>query len=230
MKAQPAFAQDPDELFDVITEDGALTGIVKRRADVHRDSDWHRAIHVWVYGIENGSTFLLFNLRGRHKDTWPGVLDVTVGGHLAAGETIEGAFREVEEEIGIVADPGRLHLLETRKAYGKIERELQDVFLYRDDRPLADYRPNPAELEGLVRLSLTDALAIFGGDATSAEATILDAASLTVKPLTVTSAILLPQRYHPYYVRISEAIADIVRDEPGRADSYERRVHAEPIW
>jgi len=226
---QPAFAQDPDELFDVVTEDGAPTGVVKRRADIHRDGDWHRAIHVWVYGFQGNIPFLLFNQRSRQKDTAPGVLDVTVGGHLSAGETIEGAFREVEEEIGIVADPGRLHLLETRKAYGKIERELQDVFLYRDDRPLDGYRPNPAELEGLVRLFLTDALAIFGGDATSAEATILDAASLTVKPITVTSAILLPQRYHPYYVRIGEAIADIVRDEPDGTMRYDRRVHAEPI-
>src|SRR5665648_925233 len=79
MTAQPTFAQDPDELFDVITEDGAPTGIVKRRADVHRDGDWHRAIHVWVYGVEDSVPFLLFNLRGRHKDTWPGLLDVTVG-------------------------------------------------------------------------------------------------------------------------------------------------------
>jgi len=216
MTVQPAFAQDPDELFDVITEDGAPTGIFKRRADVHRDGDWHRAIHVWVYGVQDDIPFLLFNQRGRHKDTWPGVLDVTVGGHLAAGETIEQAFREVEEEIGIVADPANLHFLETRKAYGKIERELQDVFLYRNDRPLGDYRPNPAELEGLVRIALPDAVAIFNGQAISAEATILDAANLTIRPITVSPAILLPDRYHPYHLGIAQAIQDIVRDGAGR--------------
>lgn len=210
--AQPDFAQDPDELFDVITEDGAPTGIVKRRADVHRDGDWHRAIHVWVWGI-GGEPYLLYNLRGRHKDTWPGVLDVTVGGHLAAGETIEQAFREVEEEIGIVADPARLHPLEARKAYGKVERELQDVFLYRDDRPLDTYRPNPAELEGLVRLPVTDAVAIFSGQAASVEATFLDAGKRAIRPFTVTVAILLPERYHQYYLGIARAIEGIVRDE-----------------
>lgn len=213
--SQPAFPQDPDELFDVITEDGTPTGVVKRRADVHRDGDWHRAIHVWVYGVRDGIPFLLFNQRSRQKDTAPGVLDVTVGGHLAAGETMEQSYREVEEEIGIVADPRRLHFLETRKAYGQIERELQDVFLYRDDRPLDEYRPNPAELEGLVRLALTDAVAIFSGNATSAEATILDAASLTVKPLTVTPAILLPERYHPYHLRIAQAIERTLTGDAG---------------
>ncbi|MDQ3657312.1 MAG: NUDIX domain-containing protein [Chloroflexota bacterium] len=217
MNPQPTFAQDPDELFDVITEDGAPTGIVKRRAEVHRDGDWHRAIHVWVYGVQDGIPFLLFNLRGRHKDTWPGVLDVTVGGHLAAGETIEQAFREIEEEIGIAADPGQLRFLETRKAYGKIERELQDVFLYRDDRPLGEYRSNPAELEGLVRLPVTDAVAIFSAQATSVEATILDAADLTVGPITVTSAILLPPRYFPYYLNIARAIERTLAGDTGIA-------------
>ncbi|MBA3377697.1 MAG: NUDIX domain-containing protein [Chloroflexia bacterium] len=216
MSGQPDFAQDPDELFDVITEDGAPTGIVKRRADVHRDGDWHRAIHVWVYSIERGVPFLLFNLRGQHKDTWPGVLDVTVGGHLAAGESIEQAFREIEEEIGVAADPAQLHFLTTRKAYGKVERELQDVFLYRDDRSLGDYRPNPAELEGLVRIALQDAVAIFSGQATSVGATILDAFSQKVTPLTVTPAILLPDRYHPYHLGIANAIERIVRDGASR--------------
>ena len=210
--AQPDFAQDPDELFDVITEDGVSTGVVKRRADVHRDGDWHRAIHVWVYGVERGVPFLLYNLRGRHKDTWPGVLDVTVGGHLAAGESIEQAFREIEEEIGITADPPQLHFLETRKAYGQVERELQDVFLYRDDRPLGEYRPNPAELEGLVRVPVADAVAIFSGQSTSIKATTVDAHDVTVRPFSVSSAVLLPDRYHPYYLGIAQAIQDIVRD------------------
>ncbi len=206
MTTQPTFAQDPDELFDVVNEDGSPTGIVKRRADVHRDGDWHRAIHVWVHGVENGVPFLLMNQRGRHKDTWPGALDVTVGGHLSAGETVDQAFREIEEEIGIAADPSRLRFLETRKARGIVERELQDVFLYRDDRSLGAYRPNPAELEGLVKLSVTNALAIFSELAETAEATVLHAADLSIRPLTITPGILLPVRYYGYYLRIAEEI------------------------
>lgn len=215
MTIQPNFAQDPDELFDVITENGAPTGVVKRRADVHRDGDWHRAIHVWVHGIEDGEPFLLYNLRGRHKDTWPGVLDVTVGGHLAAGETMEQAYREIEEEIGIAADPVRLQFLETRKAYGQVERELQDVFLYRDDRPLDQYRPNPAELEGLVRLAVTDAVSVFSGQSSSVEATVLDAASLAAASLKITSAILLPSHYFPYYLNIARAIERTLTGDAG---------------
>jgi isopentenyldiphosphate isomerase len=203
---QPDFAQDPDELFDVVTEDGLPTGVVKRRADVHRDGDWHRAIHVWVCGIHDGQPFLLLNLRGRHKDTWPGRLDVTVGGHLAAGEGVDQAFREIDEEIGIVADPANLHYLETRKAYGIVERELQDVFLYRDDRPLDAYRPNPAELEGLVRVPVRDALAIFSERVESADVVVLDATTRDVRPFVISGENLLPARYFDYYLDVAGAI------------------------
>ncbi len=205
MTAQPDFAQDSDELFDVVNEDGSPTGIVKRRADVHRDGDWHRAIHVWLYGANDLGPFMLMNRRGRHKDTWPGMLDVTVGGHLAAGETVVQAFREIEEEIGVAADPARLQFIETRPGYGQVERELQEVFLYRDDRPLNEYRPNPAELEGLVMISLTDAQAIFTMTSSSVEATLLRAVDRVVAPYTVSSRDLIPVRDR-YYERIAAAI------------------------
>ena len=211
--AQPDFAQDPDELFDVVTEDGSPTGVVKRRADVHRDGDWHRAIHVWICGIHDGVPFLLLNLRGRHKDTWPERLDVTVGGHLAAGEDVDQAFREIEEEIGIVADPANLHYLETRKAYGLVERELQDVFLYRDDRPLDAYHPNPAELEGLVRVAVGDALAIFSERVATAHAEVLDATTGEVRPFVISGENLLPSRYFDYYLDVTRAIDRLLREK-----------------
>ncbi|HYP61526.1 MAG TPA: hypothetical protein VEQ36_13940, partial [Thermomicrobiales bacterium] len=75
-------AQDPNELFDVVTWDGKPTGIQKRRADVHRDGDWHQAIHVWVMGRDHDGEFLILQRRSMAKDTSPGMLDPTVGGHL----------------------------------------------------------------------------------------------------------------------------------------------------
>ncbi len=203
---QPNFAQDPDELFDVVNEDGSPTGIVKRRADVHRDGDWHRAIHVWLHGERDGVPFLLMNLRSREKDTWPMRLDVTVGGHLAAGEDTSHAYREIHEEIGIEADPGRLLFLGRRKAIGRTERELQDVFLYRDDRPLNGYTPNPAELAGLVELPVEAALAIFRQQAPATGAVLLDATTRETVPFTVSETTLLPARYFDYYLWIADSI------------------------
>lgn len=145
-------AQDPAELFDVYHADGSPAGYRKPRAAVHRDGDWHRAVHVWVMGqTDEGEGFLVVQRRGYEKDTWPGSLDVTVGGHYGAGETVVEALRETEEEIGVRVELSQLIPLGIRIAVGErpeegiFDHELQDVFLYRDDRPLPAYRPNPAE-------------------------------------------------------------------------------------
>jgi isopentenyldiphosphate isomerase len=217
MTLQPDIPQDPEERFDIVTADGRPTGRTKARREVHRDGDWHRSIHVWVYGVA-GQPFLLMNQRGLDKDTWPGVLDATVGGHLSAGETVADAYREVEEEIGIVADPAKLRWIGTRLCAsesmpGIIDRELQETFLYRDDRPLAEYRPNPAELEGLIRLSLADALRLFSEETAEVPGTILHAKDRTTAPFTVTQETLLPVRVDRYFLRVAVAILRTLRHD-----------------
>ena len=44
-----------------------------------------RRIPCWVTCEADGAPELILQRRGRHKDTWPGFLDVTVGGHFKAG-------------------------------------------------------------------------------------------------------------------------------------------------
>ena len=163
-------AQDPRELFDVVLADGTPTGQTKARALVHRDGDWHRAVHVWVAGEDAaGDPFLVFQRRGFGKDTWPGRLDATVGGHLRAGEGLPEALREVEEELGVALPTTDLRRLGTRVCVneaepGIVDHELQDVFLLRDDRPLTAYHPHPAELAALVRFPLRSLLPFLAGE------------------------------------------------------------------
>jgi isopentenyldiphosphate isomerase len=178
-------AQNPDELFDVVTFRGEPTGVRKRRADVHRDGDWHRAIHLWVIGERDGQGFLLFQRRSLAKDTSPGKIDPTVGGHLGAGETWRDALREAEEEIGIPITERDVVHVGTRRGVneaeaGVVDREIQDVFFARNDAPLSDYRPNPAELSALLRIEIDDALELFGGYQESAAVDVLDASTLEV--------------------------------------------------
>jgi len=215
----PSLAQDPNELFDIVSADGVPTGRTKRRADVHRDGDWHRAIHIWVYGENEDGPFVLLQRRGLLKDTQPGMLDPTVSGHLGAGETVEDAYREVEEEIGIVADPARFRHIGTRPRAaegttpGVIDRELQEVFLYRDDRPLEEYRPNPAELEALAMVPLQDAIVLFAAESASAPATFLSAHEGTISSGVVDDTMFIQKSIDRYYLRAALAIARELRGE-----------------
>ena len=214
-------AQDPRERFDVVLADGTPTGRTKERVLVHRDGDWHRSVHVWIAGIggEDGGNepFLLFQRRGFGKDTWPGRLDATVGGHFRAGEGLAEALREVEEEVGVAAAPAALRRLGTRVCVneaepGVVDHELQEVFLLRDDRPLTGYRPHPAELAALVRFPLPALLAILAGEAAMVVGEAL--APGTADPIPITCA---PDDFIPtvdrYFYRVAIAAAAALRGE-----------------
>lgn len=221
--APPEFAQDPAELFDIVRIDGTPTGETKARADVHRDGDWHRAVHVWVAGIDTaaeraGSTpFLLMQRRGLAKDTWPGRFDATIGGHLRAGEEIAEALRESEEEIGIVVELGDLRYLGNRLAVNESEpglrdREIQSVYLLRDERPLTAYRPSPYELAALVKLPLLPLLAFLAGETADLPAESIAPGTTEVEPITATHADFIPN-VDRYLYRVAIAISLALRGE-----------------
>jgi isopentenyldiphosphate isomerase len=125
-----------DELLDVYDERGWHQG-VKRRDEVHRDGDWHRAFHLWVVRPAG----VLLQRRAATKQAWPGHLDATAAGHLLAGEQVRDGLREADEELGV---PYRfedlenlgVHRVDEPIAGGGRNRELQHVFAVRDDRLL----------------------------------------------------------------------------------------------
>ncbi len=215
---QPELAQDPDEPFDVITADGKLTGRVKPRAAVHRDGDWHRAIHVWVTGVDDrGASFLTFQRRSPRKDTWPARYDATVGGHYRAGETLAETLREVEEEIGIIPDPRELRVLGVRICAneaqpGIVDREIQDVFLLHDDRPLKTFRPNPAELAALVRFPLQTLVPFLAGEREEIDGESFAPQATRAELITARGDDFIPT-IDRYFLRIAIAAQQALRGE-----------------
>jgi isopentenyldiphosphate isomerase len=215
---QPDFAQDPNELFDVVTADGRVTGRVKPRAAVHRDGDWHRALHVWVIGCDaQGVQFLTFQRRSPRKDTWPNRLDATVGGHYRAGETFTESLREVEEEIGMTPDAQALLPLGVRVCAnegeaGIIDRELQDVYLLRDDRPLAAFQPNPAELAALVCFPLDSLIPFLAGDCADVRGESIAPGTAQSRPVVATSEDFIPT-IDRYNLRVAIAVKNVLRGD-----------------
>src|SRR5688572_23762833 len=116
------------ELIDVLDAEGRSTGESKARWEVHRDGDWHRAAHVWVVRADG---HVLVQRRALVKQIEPGRLDVSVGGHLVAGELEVDVVREIEEELGLVLPFGSLTYLGTavtERTYDDyLDREFQDV-------------------------------------------------------------------------------------------------------
>ena len=211
-------AQNPQEPFDIVLADGTPTGRVKARAKVHQDGDWHRALHVWVAGTsERGAPFLTFQRRSPRKDTWPDRYDATVGGHCRHGETLAETLREVEEEIGIRAAGLTLRPLGVRVCAneaesGIVDRELQDVYLLLDDRPLEAYRPDPIELASLARFDLQDLLPLLAGEVPTASGLSLAAGDLTIEPVSATLDDFIPT-IDRYFFRVAIAVGHVLNGE-----------------
>ena len=69
----------------------------------------HRAVHILVF---NRKGDCLLQKRSMLKDRLPGVWDSSAAGHLNAGEDyLPAAVRELEEELGLRAEPSQLELL-----------------------------------------------------------------------------------------------------------------------
>ncbi|KAM0858363.1 hypothetical protein ACQ4PT_047867 [Festuca glaucescens] len=93
-------AATPEERLDVLTAAGDKTGVSKPRSEVHRDGDYHRAVHVWIYSESTGE--LLLQRRADCKVSWPGKWDISSAGHISAGDSsLSSARRELHEELGI---------------------------------------------------------------------------------------------------------------------------------
>lgn len=92
--------QAEEEYLDVLTKTGQKTGLRKLREHVHRDGDYHRAVHVWIYSESTHE--LLLQKRADCKDSWPGQWDISSAGHISAGDSsLITARRELQEELGV---------------------------------------------------------------------------------------------------------------------------------
>lgn len=158
---------DPDqEHFDVVDAQGNPTGESKRRSDVHRDGDWHRAFHCWVCTTSLDATpAVLFQRRSLNKDTHPDLLDVAVGGHYRSGEGFDEVVREIEEELGIVPPLDELVPIGCRRTVSQgvswLDREIQDVYVYRLNVPVERLLPAHEEITALDLVRLDDLESLY---------------------------------------------------------------------
>lgn len=168
MRADRLVGEAPgdDEMIDVLDAEGVPTGERKARSAVHADGDWHRTVHVWVV---RRSGHVLVQRRAQSKQLEPGRIDVSVGGHLLAGELQIDVAREVEEELGLHVRPGDLTYLgtlSTDRRYGPYhDREHQDVYAVVDETPLAGLSLQPGEVEVVYELPLQRAIDLFDAGA-----------------------------------------------------------------
>tara|TARA_R110000868_G_scaffold122557_2_gene324926 strand:- start:329 stop:877 length:549 start_codon:yes stop_codon:yes gene_type:complete len=113
-----------DELIDVLSDKGIKTGETVLKSVAHKSGIFHQTVHIWFYTKNHQ---ILVQQRGKDKETFPLLFDVSVAGHIAAGEDIEAAaLREIEEEIGVKVNKEQLKKIGVFKSVQKHSASLID--------------------------------------------------------------------------------------------------------
>ncbi|MCL4875026.1 MAG: NUDIX domain-containing protein [Anaerolineae bacterium] len=110
------------DICDVFDASGARTGRTVLRGTKLRQGDYYLVVQVW---IRNKSAEYLIQKRAPHLTSGAGLWATTAGYTLAGEESISGAIREVNEELGIQLSP-----LQCRK-FDRIltDNLMQDIWL-----------------------------------------------------------------------------------------------------
>ena len=104
-------ATPEEEWFDIVDEMGHELGLQAPRWFAHLTGLRHRVVHVLLTTPQG---LLALQMRSHRRPDWPERISTTVAGHVKAGESWEqGAFSEIQEEIGLRVEDRYRWLAET---------------------------------------------------------------------------------------------------------------------
>lgn len=148
------------EQIDVLDANCAKTGEIELYDAVHKKGFWHKTVHVWVM---NSKDELLVQQRSPKKVTSPNKWDISIAGHVSAGQMPEEAIlREANEETGMdfsSSQPKYLFSVKTQGIHRNgayINNECQNVYLLKKDLDLNSLSFDPDEVSGFKYIAWQD--------------------------------------------------------------------------
>lgn len=148
-----------EEWLDLVDEHDRVVG------QVERAEAWARRLPIRVVNafLVNSRGELWIPRRTLTKRAFPGCLDLSMGGHVGAGESYEGAFRrEVREELNLDVDTLPWREIAAFSPFGTGLSAFMRVYEIRSDHAPAY---NPADFSGAEWLRPRQVLArVAGGE------------------------------------------------------------------
>lgn len=129
------------EFLNIVDENDNIIG-QEERTKIHAEGLLHREIHVFFLTPQKN---IIFQHRAKDKDTFPDLLDATVGGHVEIDDSYEQtAVKETGEETGIKIENTDIIFVKKIKRNSKdevtkkINYSWQSRYLYLYEKPLDD--------------------------------------------------------------------------------------------
>ena len=124
----------PDaEIWDLYDENRELLGKDHVRGEQLPIDGYHLVVHVW---IRNSKGEYLISQRSANRPTFPLVWECVDGSVIKGEDSLQGALREVKEEVGVdlLPEKGHVILSDIKKIeFGKVVNKIVDVWLFEYD-------------------------------------------------------------------------------------------------
>ena len=121
----------PDaEIWDLYNENRELLGKDHIRGEQLPIDGYHLVVHVW---IRNSKGEYLISQRSANRPTHPLMWECVDGSVVKGEDSLQGALREVKEEVGIdlLPEKGQVVLSDIKKIeFGKVANKIVDVWLF----------------------------------------------------------------------------------------------------
>jgi isopentenyldiphosphate isomerase len=148
-----------DEYIDIVDKNGNPTGETELKSVIHHNGYYHNTVHIWFY---TNAGDILLSQRSAKKNICPLLWDVSVAGHIDAGESIKvAAIRETKEEISLTITEKNLQKIGVFKCFqsydsGIKDNEFHHTFICELKASLSELIPQEEEVEALKLVSIDE--------------------------------------------------------------------------
>jgi isopentenyldiphosphate isomerase len=149
------------EMLEVVDENDVVVGL-ESRDKIHTEGLLHREIHIWFFTPDGK---IIFQHRAKDKDTYPDLLDATVGGHVEPGDSYEKtAVKECLEETGLKLEEkdflflGKIKLNAFDEKTNKTNYHITADYAYLYDGKIEDLKIEEGKSQGFIKVFLKDIL------------------------------------------------------------------------
>lgn len=156
-----------EEILDIFNDDLEIIG-QDTRENAHKKGLLHQVVHCWVIEESQDGRFVYMQQRAEFKD-FPLLFDITVGGHIDAGEVVEDAMlREIREEIGLDLKIEDLNYegyeVKDISEGDFLDREICRIFTYTSPKQV-EFNPGP-EVKKMIKIREDEFIDVFinGGE------------------------------------------------------------------
>lgn len=155
-----------DELIDIYDVNHNHIGTAMK-SEAHAKGLWHNNIHCWIFDPKK--KLVLFQLRAADKKVDPSKLDISVAGHVGAGEDVaDTCVREVSEELGMYCSVDELQFIGIHRDViqsGDIQNcEFGHTYLLQRNIDIDEFILQEEEVAGAYVMALDDCFKLFAGE------------------------------------------------------------------